>query len=133
MAQKCRQEVKTMMWKPKHWQDPVNAVLGVWLVLSPWVSRFSGDMTATANSVVIGVALLAAALGAMLMPRAWEEWTEAVLGLWMIVAPWVLGYSALTNAVSAAVVIGIVVLALALWTLATDREYSAWLRERKAH
>jgi hypothetical protein len=122
-----------MMWKPKHWQDPVNAVLGAWLILSPWVSRFSGDMTATANSVVIGVALLAAALGAMLMPRAWEEWTEAVLGLWMIAAPWVLGYSALTNAVYASVVIGIVVLALALWTLATDREYSAWLRERKAH
>jgi len=121
------------MWKPKHWQDSANALLGVWLLLSPWVSRFSGDITATVNSVVVGVALLAAALGAMLMPRAWEEWTEAVLGLWLIVAPWVLGYSGLANALYASVVIGIVVLALALWTLATDREYSAWLHERKAH
>ena len=63
----------------KHWQDPVNGVLGVWLVLSPWIARFSGDTTATANMVIVGGALVAASLGAMLAPRVWEEWVEAAL------------------------------------------------------
>ena len=26
----------------KHWQDPINALLGIWLVLSPWAVGYSG-------------------------------------------------------------------------------------------
>src|SRR5882724_11628663 len=29
-----------VMKQMKHWQDPVNAVLGAWLILSPWVLGF---------------------------------------------------------------------------------------------
>lgn len=68
------------MKKFKHWQDPVNAVLGVALVLSPWILGFSEETFAMSNAVVIGLALVATALGAMLAPKAWEEWTEAILG-----------------------------------------------------
>ncbi|HWP13727.1 MAG TPA: SPW repeat protein, partial [Ramlibacter sp.] len=25
------------MKQMKHWQDPVNAVVGLWLILSPWI------------------------------------------------------------------------------------------------
>jgi hypothetical protein len=117
----------------KHWQDPVNAVLGACVVLSPWAIGFSGDTVATANAVVIGLALLATALGAMLVPRAWEEWTEAALGLWLIVSPWALGFSAQADARRAAVVAGIVIAVLALWTLATDKDYRFWQRDRTAH
>ena len=72
----------------KHWQDAVNAVLGVWLAVSPWALGHSADIVPTSNAVIVGLALLAAALGAILVPRAWEEWTEAVLGLWLLVSPW---------------------------------------------
>jgi SPW repeat len=108
----------------KHWQDPVNAALGATLILSPWAAGFSGETAATANAVVVGVALIAASLGAMLAPHAWEEWTEAVLGLWMVMSPWVLAYSHHTMAMLVAVVGGIAILAMALWTLATDRDFS---------
>ena len=121
------------MKQVKHWQDPVNAVLGVCLVLAPWAVGFDGDTVATVNAVVIGLALVAAALGAMLVPRAWEEWTEALLGLWLIVSPWALGFGMATDAGRAAVVAGVVIAALALWTLAIDEDYRAWLRDRAAH
>jgi len=114
----------------KHWQDAVNAVLGVWLVLSPWAAGYWDDLAASTNAVLIGLALSAAALGAVLAPRAWEEWTEAVLGLWLIVSPWALGFSAVAAAMAVAVATGIIVMALALWTLATDRDYTGWLRDR---
>jgi len=112
----------------KHWQDVVNAVLGVWLILSPWAIGFQAEQVAMANAIIIGVLLLAAALGAIFVPRAWEEWTEGVLGLWMIVSPWALGFSAL-SARGNAVLSGIVIVLLAAWTLATDKDYSArWRR-----
>ena len=111
----------------KHWQDVVNALLGIWVVLSPWALGFQGATTATANAVVVGVALVAAALGAMLMPRAWEEWTECALGAWLVISPWVLGFGAQRDAMLAAVCSGLVIVVLALWTLWTDKDYSAWL------
>lgn len=90
------------MKQVKHWQDPVNAVLGAWLILSPWAAAYSGDAVATGNAVVVGVVLIAAALGAMLVPRAWEEWTEAALGMWLMASPWALGYAGLGDAMRVA-------------------------------
>jgi len=46
----------------KHWQDPINVLLGAWLAVSPWVLGFQDQMAPTANGVVIGLALIAAAL-----------------------------------------------------------------------
>lgn len=104
------------MKQQKHWQDSANALLGVWLILSPFVLGFQSDLTALANAVLVGVLLLAAALGAIFVPRAWEEWTESGLGLWLTVSPWVLG-STMQAAKASAVVTGLVVLTLALWAL----------------
>jgi len=117
----------------KHWQDSVNAAVGVSLVASPWAVGYAGDTIATANAVVTGLALIAAALSAMLSPHAWEEWTEAALGLWAIASPWALGFSARAEATGAVVVAGLAVLVLTLWTLTTDKDYNAWLRNRTAH
>jgi len=122
-----------VMTRLKHWQDAVNVVLGAWLVLSPWAMGYAGEAAAMANAIVIGVALIAAALGAIFVPRAWEEWTEGVLGLWLIVSPWVLGFTAMNGARLTAVVTGIAIAALALWTLFSDKDYSAWWRDRMAH
>ena len=72
----------------KHWQDAVNAVLGAWLALSPWAMGYVGETTAMGNALVVGLALIAVALGAILVPRAWEEWSEAALGLWAMASPW---------------------------------------------
>ena len=115
------------MKQMKHWQDPVNAVLGVWLVLSPWVLGFQGNFTAMANVVIVGILLAAAALGAIFLPRAWEEWTEGALGAWLAVSPWALGFSTLDVARVTALATGLAVVVLALWVLMTDKDYAGWL------
>lgn len=111
----------------KHWQDPVNVMLALWLIASPWVLEFTGDTVATTATVVIGVALAAAALGATLVPRAWEEWAEAVLGFALIVSPVVLGFTATRNAMLSAFMTGVVVLVLSLWVLYVDKDYKSWI------
>lgn len=120
------------MKQMKHWQDPANAVLGLWLAVSPWVLGFDGNSFALSNAVIVGIALIAAALGATFVPMAWEEWTEAALGTWMIASPWILGFSALYVATVSAVASGAAVLALALWVLGTDKDYGFWT-DRPAH
>lgn len=111
----------------KHWQDAANVVLGAWLVISPWVMGYADITMALMNALVVGAALVAAALGAIFVPRAWEEWTEAGLALWLIVSPWVLGFATMPSVMLTAVLTGVVIAALALWTLMTDQAYKGWM------
>ena len=105
----------------KHWQDAANAVIGAWLVLSPWALGFAGVHVAMANMVIAGlVGAGGLAIGAIWVPRLWEEWTEAIVALWLIASPWLLSFSTVRDAMADAVATGIVVLVLALWALASD-------------
>src|SRR5437763_8336089 len=73
----------------KHWQDPLNLILGIWMIVSPWALRYQTDMTlnavmsnaATSNAVILGILIAAAALVALFRVMAWEEWVNVVLGV----------------------------------------------------
>ena len=117
------------MTQGKHWQDSVNALLGVWLMFSPLILGYQSDVSAMGNSVLVGLLLLATALGAIFVPRIWEEWTETVLGLWLAVSPWVVGFSS-PAAKASALVTGLIVLTLALWAL---QDYGTAAGESAAH
>lgn len=121
------------MTKLKHWQDPVSVLVGVWLIVSPWVLGFQGESYAMGNAVLVGIALGAIAVGTILVPRAWEEWTESGLGVWLIASPWVLDFQHLSEARTNALAAGIAVLVLALWVLVEDKDYRRWLDEGVAH
>ena len=114
------------MRQMKHWQDPVTALLGAWLVLSPWAVGFADHQAAMFNFVAVGALLMAAAIGAIVVPKAWEEWTEVVLGAWLVVSPWALGFDGIALAMQNAVFTGTLVIVLSLWVLATDKEYAGW-------
>lgn len=115
------------MKQMKHWQDPVNALLGAWLILSPWVMGFADQAIPTANAVAVGALLAAVAVGAMVVPKAWEEWAEVAIGVWLIASPWVLGFASAELAMQNALFAGLAVTVLALWVLGTDDEYGGWL------
>ena len=115
------------MKQMKHWQDPVNALLGAWIALSPWILGFTDAKMALANFLAVGALLLAAAIGAIVVPKAWEEWVEVALGVWLMASPWVLGYAGNMAAMQDALFSGLVVTVLALWVLGTDDEYGGWL------
>lgn len=117
----------------KHWTDAVNAVLGVWLVVSPWLMGYQDSSVAMWNAIIVGMALVAAALGAIFVPRAWEEWTEGGLAVWLVASPWLLGFATMEAAMLTAVVTGVVIFALALWTLTTDSEYNDWWHKATGH
>ncbi len=114
------------MFKTKHWQDPVNLLLGLWTLVSPWVLAYQTETQPMWNSVVIGLLIAVMAVTELVDLMAWEEWSNVALGIWLLISPWVLGFSALHVAMWNAVVIGIVVAGLALWVLATDKDIGGW-------
>ncbi len=92
-----------------HYQDWINLVCAVLLFISPWVLAFSGDVMATRAAWITGVVVAIFAVAALVQFAEWEEWVSLLLGVWMIVAPWVVGFSGVGVAVAAFVVLGIVV------------------------
>lgn len=98
--------------------DIANIVVGVCLALTPWVLGYSAQTAAAWNAWVVGVVIALIAVGALVAFAQWEEWVNLILGVWTFIAPWVLGFTAITAAVWAHVVAGLIVAVLAgleLW------------------
>ena len=107
----------------RHWQDVASLVLGVWLVLSPFVLGFTG--AATWITVALGLCVILFALEGFIIPSYLEEWGEILLGLALLAAPWTVGYET-TLATVNSMVSGLVVILFAVWELATDRDFTTW-------
>lgn len=96
----------------------INAVLAVILFFSPWLVGFRDVQIATWNAGVCGLAIGLMAAFALTKLQEWEEWSNALLGLWTAAAPWVLGFAGTGAAMWSHVLVGLAVLALAaveLW------------------
>ncbi|MGO8916785.1 MAG: SPW repeat protein [Stellaceae bacterium] len=109
---------------PKHWEDWLSLVLGVWLgAASPWLLQFAGDMIVAQNAFLVGLLLVLTEIVTLTAFRVWEEWINVVLGAWLIISPWVLGIAALVPTANF-VIVGFLVLALALYEMWDVRRHS---------
>jgi SPW repeat len=63
------------------WKDAANFVLGIWLIVSPWVLGYGAETTAAWNAHVVGVVIAVAALAALIAFHEWEEWVNTALGV----------------------------------------------------
>ncbi len=99
----------------QRWQDRVNLVLGLWLFLSPFFGIGAGSTPAVWHSYIFGATVALVSLGALAKPQMWEEWTNLCIGLWLIAAPYALGFSTVQVATWNHLIVGIVVAAGALW------------------
>ena len=104
-----------MEWSRAKICDVMNLLLGTILFFSPWLFSLSaGAPRQIASTMGLFIAVLSvAALAAF---AVWEEWLNLIAGLWLVVAPWLLGFED-SNAVMVDVVIGIVVVVLATFEI----------------
>ena len=101
----------------------INAVLGAFLFVSPWLVGFRDVQAASWNAWICGVAVLVFAVAAATELQEWEEWVNGALGLWTIAAPWVLGFAGTAVAMWTHVGVGLAVAILAaveLWLIHSD-------------
>lgn len=109
--------------RANHWQDWANVVLGLWLFLSPWVLGFAGGdaikIAAAAIAWITGSLLAALALGAVYRLTRLIEGAVIVVGLWLVSAPWILGFWRNPAIGWDYVIVGALAAALAAWDLQT--------------
>ena len=98
-------------------QDLCNLLLAACLFISPWILGFTGDMMAARNAWIIGVVLALVAVAALSMFREWEEWVNLVLGVWLMAAPWVLGFTGNFNAFWTHTILGVLTAAVSAWAV----------------
>jgi hypothetical protein len=114
------------MTTTKRWQDWVNLVLGSWLFVSPWALQYT-DTTAAMNAHVMGAGIVAFAAIAAYMPRAWEEVINTLLGVWLVLSPFILAFTGMSTIALHTVVIGVLVTGFAVWAMFSDRAfYERW-------
>jgi len=109
MASKLMEERKSKDW--------VTLVLAICLFISPWVIGFTAAMVPAWNAWIVGVLLGALALATLSMFAEWEEWVNVVLGLWLIVSPWLLHFAADRNTMITHVILGMLVVAASAWAV----------------
>ncbi|MCD6291704.1 MAG: SPW repeat protein [Anaerolineae bacterium] len=101
----------------------VIAVAGAWEVIAPFILKYTSTGSATWNAIIIGLAIVIlgvwAALSAAESTVKNLNWVNAVLGAWLIIAPFILSYSHTTTAMWNNIIIGVIVLALAAWAAVT--------------
>lgn len=106
MDQEDRAEVRTL--------SGLNFILGVWLVISPYILNYNGS-AAKWNQTIFGIVILVLAAARYLAPRfEMASWITGLSGLWMIIAPFILDYNGAVSYWNE-VIVGIAVSLLAFW------------------
>ncbi len=93
----------------KRWQDYTNILLGVWLVLTPLFGIGAVSDVAAINSYLTGAAVAIFAIAALARPQMWEEYINLVLGLWLILAPFALGFTNLAAPMWNQIIVGLLI------------------------
>jgi hypothetical protein len=99
------------------WRDAGNLLLGLWLAISPWLLSYAGEATPAWNAHAVGVIIAVAALAAFAAFQEWEEWVNVALGAWLVISSYLLGFSNLAAAFWNQLIVGLLVVLLAAWTL----------------
>lgn len=118
-------------------QDWLLVIAAIWLFISPWVLGFSGAVSGTGaggavidgsraawNAWVLGAIVFLVAISqatSFTATRFQERWVNVVLGIWIFVAPWALGFTALPSAAWDHWVIGAIIFFLAAAKYAQSR------------
>jgi SPW repeat-containing protein len=95
--------------------DLYNCLLALLLFASPWLLKLTNS-TAKVEMWAAGAAIAAISFAAVAAYANWEEWANVLLGIWLVVSPWVLGF-AHTRAMHFSIGIGLVVAFFALLEL----------------
>jgi hypothetical protein len=93
----------------------IISVLGLALMLAPFIFNYSDSLPALWASLVLGAVIaVTAGYKALVHDNArWENWVVGITGILAVIAPFLLGFNVLTTALWTSIVVGVVVAILA--------------------
>ncbi len=100
------------------WASWITFILGLWLIVAPFALGYGATVPGSrAEDVIMGILIAVFSLWSNLatVVPAGVNWLIFVFGIWVVIAPFVLGYShASSTELANDVIIGIVTLILGL-------------------
>lgn len=114
------------------WQEWANFALGLWLAVSPWILGYSDHEAATANAAFLGLALALCSHFEASLDDCSAEWLNLAAGVWLVAAPFVLGFTGATVATATSITVGMFVAVLSGSALSLDKEIAKWWHKRVA-
>jgi hypothetical protein len=99
------------------WQDWVNLLLGLWLFFTPFFGFGMMTGAAALNGYIFGAIIVVLSIVALFQPQFWEEWINLFIGLWLIFAPFALGYAVGMFFMWNSVIVGLLVGGAAVWAM----------------
>jgi len=108
------------MQSPKHWQDPLNAAVGIVLAASPWLVGYAGVRMPAASALALGGVVALAAIASTFASRRWLDWVQAIAGGVAMLSPWLLEFSKRGDAMIVHLGLGAVAALLAASVLVSD-------------
>jgi SPW repeat-containing protein len=102
------------------WISWTNVALGIWLVIAAFVFRHASGAGVTENVITglfVSLAALWAARAFRPMVSLVASLTVALTGLWVLAAPFALGYERESAAVANDVIVGIIITALGITSM----------------
>ena len=100
------------------WSNAVNALVGVWFILAPFVLKFSDRSTPMWLSIIGGAILLVLAGWAVLSEPArrqtWIQYVNGLVGIWFVFFPYVYALD-VPNLKWTSIVGGLIVIVLSGW------------------
>jgi hypothetical protein len=103
----------------------LNLILGIWLIISAFI--LAATAAAFWNNVLVGIFVLVLASTRVSRPTVSTKplgWTNAVVALWLIIAPFVLGYVSLAETWNS-IGVGVLLLIFAAWSASLPRSMPA--------
>jgi hypothetical protein len=99
----------------------LNVILGIWLIISAFI--FAATGAAFWNNVLVGIFVLILASTRVSRPTVATKplgWTNAVVAIWLILAPFVLDYLSLAETWNS-IGVGVLLLIFAAWSASLPR------------
>ncbi len=100
----------------------ISFLFGIWLIISPFVVAFSTlSATAMYDAVIVGVIVAILSAIRFFSPGSSTalSWINALLGVWMIISPFVLALSGVAGVMVDFVIVGIAFIVFNVWAAVT--------------
>lgn len=106
----------------KRWQDGLIVYIGIYLFFSPFIMGFYSEIPARSwNFFLAGIAAIALAATAIRQRTRWQTQANMAVGLWLIVSPWIVGFSRVIDGRNDAIALGVMIALMALWSYFAER------------
>ena len=97
----------------------VLAVAGLWEIIAPFAIGYSSVTGAMVNAIILGILILGIGIWAAVINSGGAikalSWINAILGLWVLLSPFIIRYSQTTGAMVNDLIVGIGVLIIGVW------------------